>query len=110
MNTSEEMSTRASLETRLRTIRLRLEEIQKILREPEDGDIEEQATEVDDDMVLERLAGASRDEMRQILVALQRIDKGDYGHCETCGKRIAAKRLRALPETSLCRVCAEKTV
>ena len=110
MSNQEEANTRSKLEARLRAIRLRLEEIQQVLREPEDVDIEEQAADVDDDMVLERLAGASRDELRQILVALQRIDKGGYGNCETCGKKIVEKRLRELPETSHCLACAEKTI
>ena len=110
MTPSKDTNIRATLEARLAEIRLRLEEFQQVLREPEDDDIEEVAAEADEDMVLERLARATQDEMRQILVALQRIEKGDYGTCDTCGKKIAEKRLRALPETSLCRECAEKTL
>ncbi len=38
--------------------------------------------------------------------ALDRIDSGRYGSCETCGTSIAAERLAALPATALCRACA----
>jgi DnaK suppressor protein len=41
--------------------------------------------------------------------ALSRLEKGDYGICETCGQPIAAERLEALPRTTMCIRCARKT-
>lgn len=37
--------------------------------------------------------------------ALHRLRSGEYGTCETCGGRIAAARLRAMPEVITCVAC-----
>lgn len=34
--------------------------------------------------------------------ALDKLDQGTYGHCEQCGKAIAAPRLEAMPATRWC--------
>jgi RNA polymerase-binding protein DksA len=39
--------------------------------------------------------------------ALARIDRGDFGVCEKCGRQIAEARLNALPYASRCVDCAE---
>lgn len=46
-----------------------------------------------------RLAGLKR--------ALQAIDDPDFGYCCQCGEEISFKRLKALPESELCILCAE---
>jgi DnaK suppressor protein len=38
--------------------------------------------------------------------ALERIEAGDYGRCERCGKPIAAERLLARPSARTCIDCA----
>ena len=38
--------------------------------------------------------------------ALARVAAGEYGFCRSCGRPIAAERLRALPVTELCIGCA----
>ena len=43
--------------------------------------------------------------IREIHSALQRLDQGDFGICETCGKTIAKKRLQANPTTRFCVLC-----
>ena len=40
--------------------------------------------------------------------ALRAIDKGTYGHCESCNKMIKESRLKALPFAKLCISCQEK--
>lgn len=40
--------------------------------------------------------------------ALQRIEKGDYGRCNTCGKLIEKERLEAVPHASQCLQCKVK--
>ncbi|HUL45325.1 MAG TPA: TraR/DksA C4-type zinc finger protein [Bacteroidota bacterium] len=37
--------------------------------------------------------------------ALQRIEKGEYGRCETCGKLIEKERLEAVPHARQCLDC-----
>lgn len=39
--------------------------------------------------------------------ALTRLEYGNYGNCDECGKDIAEKRLRALPFAARCRACEE---
>lgn len=43
--------------------------------------------------------------MREIDLALERMDQGAYGSCEDCGSPIGRARLRALPQATLCRSC-----
>ncbi|MDP6377491.1 MAG: TraR/DksA C4-type zinc finger protein [Pseudomonadales bacterium] len=45
-------------------------------------------------------------QLRNIAQALQRIDKGQYGYCETCGEEIDPRRLEIDPTTQCCITCA----
>jgi len=38
--------------------------------------------------------------------ALERLEEGSYGLCESCGKPIDLERLEALPQAELCIECA----
>ncbi len=40
--------------------------------------------------------------------ALDRIEKGEYGICESCGEPIPVARLEVLPYATLCVACAAK--
>jgi len=55
------------------------------------------------------LSDAERDQLFQIDAALRRIERGEFGYCQTCQKEISKKRLNALPWTSLCIDCQEKS-
>jgi len=52
---------------------------------------------------------ALRDNTRRLLAdteaALERMDRGEYGICEGCGKPIDERRLRAVPSARLCFDC-----
>jgi DnaK suppressor protein len=50
--------------------------------------------------ILEQVRG----ELAEIEQALERLEKGTYGVCEACGKRIEDVRLEARPEARLCLV------
>ncbi len=43
--------------------------------------------------------------LSKIEEALQRIEDGDYGECDSCGELIGLKRLQARPVTTLCIEC-----
>lgn len=43
--------------------------------------------------------------LAEIEKALERIKKGNYGHCEKCGQMIDTERLTANPTASLCLKC-----
>ena len=45
--------------------------------------------------------------LREIDGALNRLDDGDYGTCESCGESIASNRLKALPWARFCVACQE---
>ena len=44
----------------------------------------------------------------QIEAALQRLEEGTWGVCESCGDKIAGARMQALPTATLCVACASK--
>jgi len=69
----------------------------------------EQATERENDEVLESLGNASEEELVMINAALKRIDSGDYFSCSLCGEEIPSSRLELLPFSSHCVKCADKT-
>ena len=47
-------------------------------------------------------------ELENIGDALKKTSEGTYGVCSNCGKPINPKRLKALPEATLCIECSEK--
>lgn len=61
-------------------------------------------TESDRDFVL-RIAGRERQMIRKLRYALQRMDEGEYGVCESCGESITFKRLMVRPVATLCIDC-----
>ena len=73
------------------------------------ADWTEQATERENDQVLESLGNASELELAQIDTALKRIEKGEYFNCRQCGAEIPHQRLELLPYSSLCVRCAEQS-
>lgn len=68
----------------------------------------EQATERENDEVLESLGVAAEEELVKINHALQRIESGEYFTCKFCGKDIPPERLELLPFTTTCVNCAGK--
>lgn len=51
------------------------------------------------------LANNARDMLLQNLHALERLDDGSYGICESCGQPIGKLRLQAAPRATLCVPC-----
>jgi DnaK suppressor protein len=46
-----------------------------------------------------------RQELAKVEHALDKIEKGNYGVCDNCGKPIDPARLEALPQAALCMDC-----
>lgn len=46
--------------------------------------------------------------LKEIERAMVRVERGTYGLCERCGKRIDAERLRIVPSAALCIECAKR--
>jgi DnaK suppressor protein len=72
------------------------------------ADWAEQATERENDEVLESLGNSAEQELLMINSALKRIDAGDYFRCSLCGEDIPVERLELLPFSSHCVSCADK--
>lgn len=66
----------------------------------------EQATETENDEVLNSLGEAARTELKMIDTALSRIELGQYFTCCECGGEITTARLELLPYTPVCVDCA----
>jgi len=100
---------RADLTNRLAELTERRDRVARHTRhreEPLPPDFADQAVELGNASTLVALDGELNREIRQIEQALRRIDEGTYGSCARCGAAIAAARLQALPDASLCIDCA----
>ncbi len=57
--------------------------------------------------IIYKLDERGKEEIAEIELALTKMSSGRYGMCELCGKSIPIKRLKVLPATRLCRICAQ---
>ncbi len=88
----------------------RVKAIEKDLHHVEEKveqDFAEQATQRENDDVLNSLDNDAKDKLIAIDKALLRIETGDYGYCEECGEAIDEKRLKAIPFAIRCIDCAD---
>lgn len=96
--------------------RLLNERVQELLAEAgktvEDMDEKENFPDPTDRASLEsdrnsilRIRDRERKLIFKIQEALRRLDEGEYGICETCGREIGIARLKARPVTTLCIEC-----
>jgi DnaK suppressor protein len=56
-----------------------------------------------------RIKDRERKLIMKVKEALDRIDDGTFGICESCGRPISEKRLMARPVTTLCIECKTET-
>lgn len=96
-------SKKAELEERIE----RLTRDQRHADEPVEKDVEEQASQRENDDVVVELLRESQRELQQIIRALVRMDAGEYGACVACGGDIGEGRLQAIPEATHCIKCAK---
>ena len=61
---------------------------------------------VDYEAIQTPLAEVVRRELSEIDAALQRINDGRYGTCQSCGGPMGLQRLRAIPEARYCMGCS----
>lgn len=52
------------------------------------------------------LLARAREHLDDVDQALERLARGEYGRCESCGRPIPAERLEARPTASTCVPCA----
>ena len=54
------------------------------------------------------MAKNARESLSLVLAALDRIDAGTYGVCESCGDPVGKLRLQAFPRVTLCLACKQR--
>ena len=69
------------------------------------GSLEEEADEVEEYTTLLPIEYGLETKLKNINLALKKIEEGDYGKCEKCKEKIAEERLKAIPEASSCLKC-----
>lgn len=71
------------------------------------AEVEEEAQDLNQARLVARLGQHGRAELEAIDSAITRMERGDYGSCETCEEPIDVERLEVLPTARLCTTCAE---
>ena len=98
---------RAALEAKLADLEHRLAGVTKDITKTLSSDFAEQATERENDDVLEEIGKETQTSIAHIKAALHRLDDDTYGICAGCGEDIAEERLDAIPESTHCIKCAD---
>lgn len=75
---------------------------------PLSADASDRAQETENDEVLERLGQNTSALIHQYQRAIDRIDAGLYGRCESCGLPIEPERLEVVPQATACAECARE--
>jgi DnaK suppressor protein len=55
------------------------------------------------------LGNGDRRLLREVLIALRKLDEGGFGECERCGEPIGDRRLDALPFARYCIDCQRRS-
>lgn len=79
--------------------------MQKERAESKAADEVDKATDAYDEDLSFEIATANDQELRDIQVALEKIENGTYGECEVCGCVISPSRLKILPSATTCVAC-----
>ncbi len=70
--------------------------------------LEEEADEVEEYENLLPVEYALETKLKDIGLALEKMEKGTYGMCENCDKEILLDRLKIFPEARTCNECNKK--
>lgn len=114
--TDEELAqVRAELESESARLRQEVQqadaELADLLRDSGDGAGDDQADSGSKAFEREHemtLANNARESLRQTERALDRIEEGTYGACESCGNGIGKMRLQAFPRATACLTCKQQ--
>jgi RNA polymerase-binding transcription factor DksA len=99
---------RARLLARRAELRRRRERIELDLsrhHEALSGDSSDRAIQLENDEPLQAIEHVAARELEDIDLALERMARGLYGICKSCGDQISAARLAAVPHATVCQYC-----
>jgi DnaK suppressor protein len=112
LNTKEKERYKKKLLARKKEILDVLTEVYNETKEAENGgvamDMADKAEVSYTKEFLLSLSDTERKQLQLIDAALGRIEKGDYGTCQTCNAKISKKRLDAVPWAPNCIECQQK--
>jgi DnaK suppressor protein len=103
---TDHTAVKKNLQAQLEELLQRAAGIEESLNNPGNSDWEENAVESQDDEVLAGVGTLTRNEIKEIRLALNLIETGQYGKCTACGGEIGRERLAAMPYTTKCIKCA----
>ena len=92
---------------RIIALQARVNSIHGDFADGRNADWAEQASERENDEVLNALESEAKIEIQQLSNAITRIEDGSYGTCTVCGNDIAIARLNVQPAATKCIQCAE---
>jgi DnaK suppressor protein len=98
---------KVQLEENLAALQLRMQSIRKELTREYSDDSAEQAQERENDEVIDEIGNETATSYKLIRAALDRMEVGTYGQCESCSEDIGIERLQVVPEASRCVNCAQ---
>lgn len=111
LNQKEKERLRKKLEEEKQGIITQLSEFRNNAKELEPEIAQDVGDKAESSYTKDFLLHLSESERERLLLidgALKKIEKGDYGVCNNCGKPISQKRLNAIPWTPYCIECQEK--
>lgn len=97
---------RTRLEAQKAELATRVGKIKHDIASGLEADSAEQASQLENQEVLDALANEGLTELAQVNAALQRMNNGTYGVCVACGQEINVARLEARPYAAKCIDCA----
>ena len=110
---TEVSSPRQRLETERERLLKELQEVTALTTErresgsySEGGEFASAIAEVEKGLINEKRL---QDQLADVKHALDKLDRGTYGLCDSCGQPIAPARMEALPQASLCLKCKTQT-
>lgn len=96
------------LKTKQEELIKRISAIEADFHKGRSQDFAEQATETENDGVLDEIHHEAKRELVLVNSALDRIAEGLYGNCIKCDETINPNRLSAIPYITTCINCADK--
>lgn len=96
----------AQRKTILESLAGQSDDMKKLVKSAEAGDVIDVASDAIDRTLLDSLGSQDAQRLQLIDSALDRIQLGKYGLCIKCGKEIPQQRLKALPYALMCVNCA----
>ncbi len=111
LNQKEKQCMKKKLEEERQEIVTQLSEFRNDSRELDPEIAQDVGDKAESSYTKEFLLHLSEGERERLLLideALKKIEKSNYGECDSCGKPISKKRLNAIPWTPYCIECKEK--